>query len=419
MPDWLTKASTALGIRTAEPPPPLEFTCHCGNRFFIVRRTECQSKTCAQCGERWFILPLDVYPEPKPPPVARKKKNAKSRAAEGNGAVAEPWARVLGRRCRSGLKAAGTQLRQATTSLSRRTALGLRRLFTPLRVVALGIGIIVVATVVWRIHESRLEAARVVVRESEEQARRLLAEGDFVAAAAESAKAVEALQLLEWDDEHSRAIRQLHRESTAVANLSLGSLAEIVQDGQQTVAESGLEEWRLKFRSRYRGTWVILQATVFRSAPAGAPERFELDLPLSVGGQWVRIDADLPIFELVCRDGSSHEVIFAAPLEDCRPVPHVALPAVDLLDDDNHAVPRPTERPENTESWVIVLRRYPDDSSPVAAFLWTNLDLLERVGFLTDEAAEKARIEQLLREQAALLGVPWQGVDGEPPGVSP
>ena len=74
MVSWLAKTTQLLQRRQPpEPPPPFEVGCSCGHQVSGIRKPTYQSVTCHRCGNVLFVLPIDVYPKPKPKKEPPKK----------------------------------------------------------------------------------------------------------------------------------------------------------------------------------------------------------------------------------------------------------------------------------------------------------------------------------------------------------
>ncbi len=72
MASWFSKIDPR-NRKTARPPAApatWELTCDCGERLVGFRTPQHQQVVCTRCGERLFVLPANVYPEPPPAPRA-------------------------------------------------------------------------------------------------------------------------------------------------------------------------------------------------------------------------------------------------------------------------------------------------------------------------------------------------------------
>src|SRR5689334_2455802 len=140
MSSWFSRAKGALSGREAQAvPEPIEFVCPCGHRVEATRRSTFQRILCTDCGEPFFLLPLDVYPRPvmkvrkvKPPKTA---VTAQSKSSVKSAETSD----VTQQRVRPDLRAQG----QAAIVKARAQ-------FTPLRLIVLSLLAVIGLTGWWQ-----------------------------------------------------------------------------------------------------------------------------------------------------------------------------------------------------------------------------------------------------------------------------
>jgi hypothetical protein len=243
-------------------------------------------------------------------------------------------------------------------------------MITPLRLVLSGVVCVIALTGWWLLHLRTLDQARDVLASTPRLAEEALKEGDFQEAARHFSKIAAAVDLLGRDDTQSRHWRQTARETSAISELAIVSLHEILDEAAHSVAGTDRDRWLELFRGTYRGAWVVIDAPVNRNEEESGAPRFSVDFPLAIGDVGGRLLADLPIFEKCLPSGSpARRVIFAGQIESCRLIPG------------------------SEPVWQIELK-------PQTAFLWGGTETYEKLGLPIDEATSR-----ILAEQGLLLGI--------------
>lgn len=379
MPNWLTKASGALSRQTEEVPQTFQLTCECSEKHNGQRKTRPQRIICQTCGAALFVLPKNVYPPPKARPA--RKAGRKRRRADGPptgpglpstqdmaAAVRRGMIGVAGG-LGSGLGAAGRAVRQQTTSAVAASARSVRGFFSPFRLVLAGMALMLLATGYLAIQAHSRELARESFREGLEAGQAALAQDDLLAARNHFAAAATAVETLDTHDAQSNLVRQLHRETTAMTNLAPGSLFEMLEEGESAQKKNGDITWEDFFRSRYEGSWFVLQAPVRRDGSS-----FVLDFRYTIGAdrRRVTVRADVSDFDRVSTEGDAANVLFAAPVIGC-------------------------ELTDAQDEWIVTL-------DGEEGFLWSHLDNLRPLGFFNSEWVDEEEIAALLDAQTELLG---------------
>ena len=362
MPGWLTKAQQAFGYGAPEKitEQPFEVVCSCGGVLRGVRRQDSRTVDCPRCGERVFVLSIDVYPQPRPKEFP-KKETIPERSTSPETA---PKKRVKRPRVRERLRKRAKDVREKVGLLLRRTADRQKKIFTPFRLVLLCMTALIVGTIYLVVHRSALERAESTLRNASENGYSALSDGDFLTASKEFQSACEALDILGRDDETARAIRQMSKETTAAVHLARDSLFEIVTSFPEAFGEEAAS-WN------YGGAWIVIETIVEKPTIVDGVDRVTIDYPLIVDDCSVVIEADSAILDqLSLRDGP-RKVIFAAQLESFRLV---------------------------GGSWVIRLKAE-------TAFLWSNYDNYRALSFAMEDPQTEQELRELLDHQSRLIGI--------------
>jgi hypothetical protein len=368
---------------------PFELHCACGGNLHGLRQAYTQEAVCRSCGERYFILPLDVYPPPRDPKPVRKKPGTRSGKKSASAAAAvlvEEAGPSLGERLAEWVKQKLAGFRGRVAAAVHRALARLKAIFTPFRLLILLMAAIIAATVYWAAQSRTHEQAEIALKAASEKGFAALAEQDFSTAEREFQAASAALDVLKLDDPRARIVRQMLREATAANGLLERPLTEIIADAQQAVSAAGgpnsprlataLAEWSEQFQRLYGGEWIVSEATLARIGEGPGPDRVAIDYGLVADGAELVLEGEFPQFAQISPTGEPKQVIVAAQLDSCR------------LTDAGSNVPR----------WVISLR-------PGSIFLWSNRDNCRVLGIVADDITTEAEIGRLLEEQSRVIGV--------------
>ena len=355
MTNWLQQASEVLRRGSKQPPVEYHLNCVCGRPFDGFRTKVSQRLVCQWCSNTLFVLPVSAYPRPKQRPAealvvrqaaGTKGQKKKSAPLPPQPSAAAVWADRTGRQ----FTAAGRWL---------------RRQFTPLRIVILCMGLVVVATGFWMVHLRSLDRARQILTDVVPRAKEALQQPDFITAAERLEAVVAALDLLGRDDAEARGLRQMRIEAVAASRLAPGSVFDLVQEALQAEKSASGLDWADAFRHTYLDSWLVLDSNALQ---ADAAAGLQVDLALVVKGHPVQLAADLKPLQRFLVDGAPRRVIFAAQLADCRPA-------------------------ATGDGWEVVLQ-------PGTAFLWSSGETLRNLGVPVDESTA-----QVLATQSRLLGL--------------
>src|SRR5580704_4032566 len=158
MVSWLAKTTQLLQRRQPpEPAPPFEVGCSCGHQVAGIRKLTYQSVTCHRCGNVLFVLPIDVYPKPKPKKAPPKKAEPPPPAApapRAQTAQPQPVPSSRGQAPHAAAQTAGTTATQPSAPPPSQKAKAVdvvtvdvrRPLVSRFRLILLAIGVVVGAT---------------------------------------------------------------------------------------------------------------------------------------------------------------------------------------------------------------------------------------------------------------------------------
>ncbi len=374
MPDWLRKASKTLARSAPKKPEPFEIPCQCGQTVRGMRQVHAQRVVCGDCSEPSFVLPLDVYPQPKPKKKHRKRKPTKRQTFAKTKSAVKNVGPVLRKHALAQARKVGDK----TAAASRRASKRVRSTFTPFRLVMLCMLAVISSTGYWVFESGKREQAELRLKAAKERGFAALHERKFITAEQEFRTASEALDRLGRDDAPARKVRQMWRETTVLTNLVDASPLEIIAQAERKI-RADPTDWAEHFESHYAGRWIVLQTTLSRAAAPRATDAEHntntvIDLPPFLEGRQIDFQGHLAALEQLAIGAEPRHVIFAAQLGTCRL--------------------EPAESPR----CVISLRSQ-------SAFFWSDFENYRALGFREDEFHTEEEIRQLLDEQSRSMGI--------------
>lgn len=399
MSGWLSRAKGAFGGREAEiSPEPIEIACPCGRKVEALRRRDFQRVLCKNCGEPFFLLPLDVYPRPvmkvrkvKPPKPDLKKKPA----AGTKSPPAQPDPKTATAPTRPSI-----DLRKDLSIVGGRV----RRQFTPLRLMVLSLLAVIGLTGWWQWTRAARSGAEFDFKTANEAGLAAIQKKDFVEAAQQFARAANAVDLLQRHDVSAEQARQRFRQLTAINSLLQRSLVEVLKaakDGRQKGEFAAVES---EFASLHAGRWVVLESEV---TPASSPSD---PATVSVWEQRVQFDGEalvltgsLSIFAKVLAPPSPLSAPDGNAAPDAQPQFMFALNDLGQREVLFAAQVESLKWNAAQSVWVLTLK-----SS--SGFLWTDYDLLQPTGLQPDERPtepnlrSEPQVRALLLEQSRWIG---------------
>ena len=334
---------------------PFDVVCACGQRHSGVRGDEYQVLECDACGRRLFVLPVCPYPEvDELAEGGRRKAEGERRKTKRGGQRSEVGGQkseIRGQRSERG-EASDSQPSTLNSQLD--AAAPRRKLVTPLRLVVVGIVALLAATGVWQYRQSVRAQAERDFREYADRGDAALKEHDFAAAFEEYREAVAALDKLGRDDEKSRRVRQMFRESRAASGLATKALADILAEVRENSAVDP-EGWQRQFQSDYAGRWFVLDTRIRRMHTDELGDYVQIDYLQAFGGRPVDLVVTGTAFDSLNLDETPRPAILAVELSSCE------LGGV------------------NGDRWIVRCK-------PETAFLWSDYENFRALGF--DVAAE-------------------------------
>jgi len=393
MNEWFSKAKNIFKREVPTGPQPFVIACECGKSHTGIRRSRHQHIVCKSCGMSVFVLPRDVYPQPAP--SSKKKKNRK----KAKGRRSKPAVEILDdvevigpddgvpRKSRSKSKKKDRSPKpepgpglfsRAGQSISNTTGnwiSAILGLFTPLRLIVLAIVAVGVFMASLAFRDSQRSAARETILVKVEEGYAALEERDWIEARDAFSLAVNAFDILDRNDDEANAVRQWHRETSALTHLSGKSLFEIFEWADEVETDSGLDQWNTEFTGE-RSRWVVMTAPVIAIPPSeeGMSITHEVVFPWSTShGRKTHINVNFPIMSQLVSPSGSTTITFAGQLEACE-----------YSDGDN--------------SWRLHL-------NPETGFAWANQETFDSLGFLPVD--HEAGEEQALRllHQSEVIGL--------------
>ncbi len=371
MSGWLSRA-TSLFQQPLPSIEPFAVECDCGGKVVGQRTSTHLRPICPACERPVFVLPANVYPQPK---LQASAKNQPAKQSDGTksgristnvvadvGPQPPPTKSPTVHKLTAGRTVQPQPAPEPAILREPRTPL-----ITPLRMIAAAIVLVSAVTVGGLWHRQRIERAKTTVARSTDSGMVALRERDFVKAAYELDKARLAVDLLGRTDRAAHDIRRLSREATALAKLASNSLTEFLQETLSNGKPDQTEP--LRMASLDKNAWVLFDACMI---PTGeGRDRFVIDAPILLREGIVRIEIESPIFQNASHSSESSEeprIIFAAQLEQVSP-PHGEPPTS-----------------------ILTL-------NGKSAFLWTSYDTYVAIGYHAFDAEEERQTKALLERQ--------------------
>jgi len=302
------------GTAAAEIPAPYTVKCECGCEMQGDRSSSWKQTVCGECMSDLYLLPRNVYPGTISVPNDVIGGSFGARLS----VVAGEMARLPGRRPKSrpavqepapDVAAAKKDEPDAPTVVVPRVSLRdrLRRTFTPLRLLAFGMLLLVTATLAAIWQQNRVENARTQWRTSMDQIPELLDAADFPALESALTTAVAAGAILGRDDAEWRLTFNLLEETQALSSLASASLPIILQEADLESLNSPEELQRLSSTLEHQ-TFVVDGYI----DPAGETSaEFNIDVPVPPGRPVVQVRLELQELQPLISSGGDGRCIFA------------------------------------------------------------------------------------------------------------
>ncbi len=395
MSGWLSRAKGAFGGREAEIAlEPIEIACPCGRKVEATRRRDFQRVLCKNCGEPFFLLPLDVYPRPvmkvrkvkptKPDPKTKSappKSEAKSEAksdAKTEVAPAQP----------------GIDLQKDLSIFAGRV----RAQFTPLRMIVLSLLVVIGLTGWWQWARATRSDAELVFKTASEAGQVALQKKAFVEAAEHFLRAADAADILQRHDVPAEQVRQRFRQLTAINSLMTRSLTDLLEAAKAGRLKGDFAAVESEFASLHAGRWVVLQSEVMPASEPADPKTVSVwEQRVQMDGESFLLTGSLPIFSKVPATPPTPVPLDGNAAPDAPP--QLVLGLNDLGQREVlFAAQVESLKWNGAESvWVLKLKS-------TSGFLWTDFELLEPTGFQPDELRTEPQLRAMLLEQGRWIG---------------
>jgi len=295
------------GTVAEEIPAQFEIKCECGSLVSGVRGTSWQQSTCSECHTVLYLLPTNVYPstdsvindviggtfskrlrvvlsEVLPLGKQKRKTRQKLTSPSKDETTSGGTGKKLDTTAGTGTAVQSPRWRIPKISLPRiNPAKIARRIFTPIRLLMLGMLLAVGLTTYWLYHRTQVDAAERIWREAQDTIPQLLADGDFQALQVTLANATDAGRLTGQNGPKWRLTTNLFEETQAVTGICYDTLPELLAEkvGRKTSALDAVVD-----------QYFVLDGYI---DPVGdESESFVIDIPAMSGQQSVMVTLQLP-----------------------------------------------------------------------------------------------------------------------------
>ena len=392
MSSWLTRTKEALSGREAEVPlESVEIACPCGRQIEATRRPTFQRVPCKACGERFFLLPIDVYP--RPVMKVRKVKPPKSAEPARSNSLGKSTAPIESAAATTAASASA-KTRIDVQAQSAAVVAKVRTQFTPLRLIVLGLLVVVGLTGWWQWDRAARSSAAVDFKSAIEAGMVALQKANFVEAAQHFHLAADAADRLQRHDASAEQARQKFRQLTAMNSLLTRSLSELIEAARATRLRDNVLAAESEFANLHAGRWLVLQGDVTPPTVPPASPTVLWEQQIQIFDEPLILTVSPPVFSKIQGTSSVPTVTPDAPPDTT---------AVSTLNDLGQCEVLFAAQVESLKwnvekaAWVLTLK-----SS--SGFLWTDYDLLLAAGLPPDELHTEARLRAMLIEQSRWIG---------------
>ena len=376
--------------RAVEREQSFALDCECGQQHTGQRRRRPHTIVCNTCGAALFVLPANPYPVPPEPqrkprkgPPRRKDTAPGESLSDSMAELPAATADRVGSFVRRATAATTGSLRRSVRSAGRHIAAATRAtqefLSNPVTLVILGLLLVMGVSSAWMVRRSLRESAMATYRSRSEAGFRAFAEGDLSTAADDLMAAARAAERLGWPDDEAdpserhevARVRVAARELHALTHLLIDPLPDLLRKLADDPFPEG--RWSPEAARRYDDGWIVWEGPL---TPG------QIDVPTDIDGRTLRLDlsnlaflAELPPDD----DARVPEAIFAGQLASITREPG----------------------------------RYTIRLQPETAFLWQSMQTYEELGIPFDFTHSRAIVQQRLKRQAAVNGLPIEVFPGE------
>lgn len=293
-----------------------DWVCSCGKKLKVPRKETGQIYRCESCREPHFILPVNPYS------LAAKVKKIRNEGKKTiiPAAISEQAQTVLlqvTQTAGAGWGIFKARIWQFFSQTIPDLVTSVRNWFTPLRIAALFIVLVVAGAGLLGLRQSQQRQAVASLRDSLQQADKALEQKEWGLAHSALANAVEALTRLKRNDSLALEIRQKERELRAATHLSLLSLDEMIREADSAARSE--TSWQARFDQTLKDHWLVMECVLKKESAPGwngndEKENWVLSLsnPIPVRGGQVNLHWPAVLIpDLPQQEGASQRVICA------------------------------------------------------------------------------------------------------------
>jgi len=314
---FLGRAKKFLQDLASEPPAKVQsfsVTCASGHRVRGERTEGYQALRCPACGEGVFVLPRSPLPEPVAP----------ARAAEPRAAAAV-FGEAIVEEGPVGARPTGPRRDPDTTAPAVLETRYQPRKRHRLRLIALLVPLLVVATVGWRYWNSRRQEFPLIAERGRTEGIPALDEGNFDRAYQILSAAKAAVEALGGDVADAEAIRHAAAEAAIFVDRSPRLLEDLLDEAGRTDPET----WASRFDLLYKGRSILIDSWIMGAPEGGGSAGHTLAYRVFAPGEASDFlnpaapreryaDIDLAGFELLEQTSVGDHVTFGARLAGLR-----------------------------------------------------------------------------------------------------
>ena len=311
------------GTVAEEIPAGFGIKCDCGYEVTGFRSSSWQQINCPECRRTLFLLPSNVYPSTASVrndviggtfghrlrvvvgevlPGRRRHERMPEKPPSANGVVADKASDASG----STEKPPPRRLPRISFPTVNPAKIA-RRVFSPFRLLVMGMLLVLGATSYWMYHRSQHETARNTWRDSTDAVSALIEQGEFELLEQTLSKATEAGRLIGQDGREWRQILNLLHETQALTSVCFATLPSLLSEvsAQQPLAPPELQS----FKSDLMGGTFVIDGYI-DPVGDGAGE-YLLDIPAMSGEYPVSVTMQLPQLDDYMTQNTARRFVFA------------------------------------------------------------------------------------------------------------
>lgn len=322
----ITRLSARLrGTAAEEIPAPFEVRCDCGCMVHGVRTATWQQMSCPECRTTLFLLPTNVYPSTESVQsdviggsfvnrlrvvIGEMVPRRRTSQAASNGTTVPTQEKPASR----GTRVPSPRRLPKITLPSLNPVQLARRIFTPIRLLALGTLLLIGGTSYWMHYQGQLEEAQTAWHQSTDALPGLLAGDDFETLQATLVTANAAGSLLGQEGPEWRILQNLLLETQAVNSVSYETLTSMLSE---LIRLKPHEDFKMDaLQSALLNRTFVVDGYV---DPAGTGSGdYMLDIPTMSASQPVVVSLHMPALSEYLDGLEVNRLIFAFRLDDMQ-----------------------------------------------------------------------------------------------------